>query len=540
MRSDELSAPRGSRLKATRHATSSEPTIAKYGTRNISALVSASQLCRSNGRRSQTNLQVLRVTRLDRNGLSNATIETMVNIMKRSAPTNTRNFLSTIVSILSVLGVLGPVSYAQNEVKRVTTPAGLLVVRQGTADECRAPDGKSYDCQVLDLNGQVVFHEAYVNIVGVVPNSTTPQLVIASGWIGGNCCNPVDHILDFTKSPPIFVKEIPYYADWNKDAKLSAYSGGITYQGYSDEQSSLGEPIWQVYRYKYGSGSVEIIRSTVQYNFEPLKAKKYPSDLLNDPVRREPLLKVIGQSQFKSFRQNIAVQSPIDIVADRFVVGSGCAPHSCGTDEAIFVMDMVTSDAWAISFTTDYTVNPAQRNVKLWGNTLTADSAAKAILTRWMTERGLSWTSAATVPYTAPLDQSAVSAPGKHTEVPLSKSGGIFTVPVLINGIIPLNFMVDSGASDVSIPADVVLTLMRTGTLTDADFIGSSEYRMADGSIVPSTTFRLRTIKVGDRVIENVVASMTGVEGSLLLGQSFLGRFQRWSINNSRQALELE
>lgn len=84
------------------------------------------------------------------------------------------------------------------------------------------------------------------------------------------------------------------------------------------------------------------------------------------------------------------------------------------------------------------------------------------------------------------------------------------------------------------------MTLMRTGTLNDSDFLGSQMYRLADGSTVPSQTFYIRTLKVGDRVVENVVGSVAGVEGSLLLGQSFLSRFRRWSINNGKQVLELE
>ena len=125
-------------------------------------------------------------------------------------------------------------------------------------------------------------------------------------------------------------------------------------------------------------------------------------------------------------------------------------------------------------------------------------------------------------------------------EVPIVRNGGTFTVPVLVNGVISLSFMLDSGASDVSIPADVVLTLMRTGTLKDSDFIGTQNYRLADGSIVPSKTFRIHTLTIGNQIIENVVGSMTGVEGSLLLGQSFLSRFQSWSIDNARQVLVLE
>ena len=56
------------------------------------------------------------------------------------------------------------------------------------------------------------------------------------------------------------------------------------------------------------------------------------------------------------------------------------------------------------------------------------------------------------------------------------------SVAVTINGQITLKFVVDSGAADVSVPADVVLTLVRTGTLTGDDFLGKRTYTMADGS----------------------------------------------------------
>ena len=125
-------------------------------------------------------------------------------------------------------------------------------------------------------------------------------------------------------------------------------------------------------------------------------------------------------------------------------------------------------------------------------------------------------------------------------QVPLVSEGGTFKVPVLINGVIELHFMLDSGAADVSIPADVVMTLVRTGTLKREDFLGTRTYVLADGSKVPSQTFRIRTLKVGDRVIENVVGSVADVEGSLLLGQSFLSKLNSWSIDNSRQVLILE
>ena len=125
------------------------------------------------------------------------------------------------------------------------------------------------------------------------------------------------------------------------------------------------------------------------------------------------------------------------------------------------------------------------------------------------------------------------------TEVPLVHYGGAFAVPVLINDFMVLHFTVDSGAADVSIPADVVMTMERSGTLSERDFLGERQYVLADGSIVTSRTFRIRSLKVGDRVIENVLGSEAHVSGSLLLGQSFLKNFTSWSIDNNQQVLIL-
>ncbi len=124
--------------------------------------------------------------------------------------------------------------------------------------------------------------------------------------------------------------------------------------------------------------------------------------------------------------------------------------------------------------------------------------------------------------------------------IAMQKNGGGYVVPVLIDGTITLNFVVDSGASDVTIPSDVVTTLMRTGTVTQSDFLGTQTYVLADGSKVPSRTFRIRSLKIGDTVVENLTASVAPAQGPLLLGQSFLGHFKSWSIDNTKHALVLE
>jgi gag-polyprotein putative aspartyl protease len=124
--------------------------------------------------------------------------------------------------------------------------------------------------------------------------------------------------------------------------------------------------------------------------------------------------------------------------------------------------------------------------------------------------------------------------------VPMVSNGGTFKVPVTINRQLTLKFVVDSGAADVSIPVDVFMTLVRTGTITDADFLDKQTYRLADGSTLPSQRFVIRTLKIGDKTLENVVGSIAPVAGSLLLGQSFLSRFKSWSMDNQGRTLILD
>jgi hypothetical protein len=40
---------------------------------------------------------------------------------------------------------------------------------------------------------------------------------------------------------------------------------------------------------------------------------------------------------------------------------------------------------------------------------------------------------------------------------------------------------------------------------------------------------------VGNHLLENVTASVASAQADLLLGQSFLSRFNSWSIDNRRQ-----
>jgi hypothetical protein len=131
-----------------------------------------------------------------------------------------------------------------------------------------------------------------------------------------------------------------------------------------------------------------------------------------------------------------------------------------------------------------------------------------------------------------------LSCGAAHSEsIPLVHAHGTLQVPVVINGKISLNFTIDSGATDVSIPATVFSTLIRDGTVSSQDLLDKRMYRLADGSGEISQRFRIRSLRVGTLEVRDVIASVGDSGGLLLLGQSFLSRLKSWSIDNERQAL---
>ena len=128
---------------------------------------------------------------------------------------------------------------------------------------------------------------------------------------------------------------------------------------------------------------------------------------------------------------------------------------------------------------------------------------------------------------------------GISTEIQLVEDNGTFLVPVQINGRLVLDFTVDSGAADVQIPGDVLLTLTRTGTVSKSDFLGTQTYTLADGSAVPSARFMLHTLEIGGHTVHDVAASVGSVDSLPLLGQSFLSKLGSWTVDNTRHVLRI-
>jgi clan AA aspartic protease (TIGR02281 family) len=205
----------------------------------------------------------------------------------------------------------------------------------------------------------------------------------------------------------------------------------------------------------------------------------------------------------------------------------------------------VTAEAAALCVTTILGVNLARKGVfKITRNSGLSpdgckemkhwqplDDAAKTAGASWGLER------CAVMQRTVLLALLLVCGAAQAESIPLIREHGTFVVPVVINDKVTLNFTIDSGASDVSIPADVFSTLTRTGTVTKSDFLDRQMYELADGSKQISQRFRIRSLRIGGLELRAVIASVAPSAGTLLLGQSFLSRLKSWSIDNDRQLL---
>ncbi|MFZ0928724.1 MAG: retroviral-like aspartic protease family protein [Syntrophobacteraceae bacterium] len=132
-----------------------------------------------------------------------------------------------------------------------------------------------------------------------------------------------------------------------------------------------------------------------------------------------------------------------------------------------------------------------------------------------------------------------LAAKAGATEIQLQEMGGVYTLPVRVNGVITLNFILDSGASEVCIPSDILPLLLKAGTVTDKDFLPGKNLKLADGSILRSSRFTIKVLNIGGYKIFNVPAVITPGKGFPLLGQSFLNRIESWTLDNRTHKLTL-
>ena len=135
------------------------------------------------------------------------------------------------------------------------------------------------------------------------------------------------------------------------------------------------------------------------------------------------------------------------------------------------------------------------------------------------------------------VEKSTISSTADISEIPFTKESGVYKVKCQINGL-PLHFVFDTGASDVTLSMTEASFMMKNGYLSGNDVIGSQRYMDADGDISVGTVINLKDVNFGGQTLKNVRASVVrNQKAPLLLGQSVFGRLGKIEIDNQKRVL---
>lgn len=127
----------------------------------------------------------------------------------------------------------------------------------------------------------------------------------------------------------------------------------------------------------------------------------------------------------------------------------------------------------------------------------------------------------------------------KTEEVPFTKESGICKVKCVINNL-PLHFIFDTGASDVSISSVEATFMLKNDYLSSSDVIGKQNYMTADGNITEGTIINLRDVKLGNIHLKDIKASVVKNQSApLLLGQSVFSKLGKIEIDNDNKVLRI-
>ncbi|MBV6879036.1 retropepsin-like aspartic protease [Epilithonimonas ginsengisoli] len=114
----------------------------------------------------------------------------------------------------------------------------------------------------------------------------------------------------------------------------------------------------------------------------------------------------------------------------------------------------------------------------------------------------------------------------------MENEDGVKYVWIEINGI-RLRFIFDTGASSICISPAEATVLYRQGTLSREDILDKEYFQDATGKISEGTKVNLKTVKIGNRILQNIKATVVdNVDAPLLLGQTVLENFGKIEIDN--------
>lgn len=112
-----------------------------------------------------------------------------------------------------------------------------------------------------------------------------------------------------------------------------------------------------------------------------------------------------------------------------------------------------------------------------------------------------------------------------------------YKIKITISGVTKY-YLFDTGASDLIIDRDTERELLLNGVLKRENYLGKTEYTLANNQTIQAQEVKVNNIIIGDYTLNNVVIAIID-EGSLLCGKSFLDKFKKWEIDKQNNFLIL-
>lgn len=121
----------------------------------------------------------------------------------------------------------------------------------------------------------------------------------------------------------------------------------------------------------------------------------------------------------------------------------------------------------------------------------------------------------------------------ESVKIIMKRENGVFLIPCKVNGL-PLEFIFDTGASNVSISQTEVIFMLKNNYLKIEDLGETTYAQIADGSIIEGQKILLKEIDISGIKLKNIEASYSKTQiAPLLLGQSAIKKLGPIQIDDN-------
>lgn len=121
-----------------------------------------------------------------------------------------------------------------------------------------------------------------------------------------------------------------------------------------------------------------------------------------------------------------------------------------------------------------------------------------------------------------------------QTTINMEKKGDVFYIPGKVNGL-QLDFIFDTGASNVCLSLTEAYFMLKNGYLKESDLGDTSYSQIANGEIVENMNVNLREIEIGGIILKDIPAVIVKyLDAPLLFGQSAIQKLGPIQLNGNQ------